>query len=300
MILVTGGAGVMGTQLVKGLIERGFEVRVLDRPGTSIEGVDVEMRHGDVSDPKTLEGAFEDVDTVYHLAAVIIAHDPSVFQIVNTGGTRNMVEGAIAAGVKHFVFVSSASVLYPFTTPYSESKRECERIVSSQTVMNYTIIRPTLSYNEYGGLEFRMFLDYLERFPVVPFIGTGKALKNPVHVDDLLKGFLAVAGNPNAYDKTYNFSGGEAISIWDLAKLMLEHRGKQRPFVPIPVWACKVLARGMALVMEKPPLTWNVIAGIIQDANLDHSNATQDLGYEPIGIQVGLQDIWPIERAQGA
>jgi NADH dehydrogenase len=294
MILVTGGAGVMGTQLVKGLIERGFEVRVLDRPGTSIEGVDVDMRHGDVSDPKTLEGAFEGVDTVYHLAAVIIAHDPSVFQIVNTGGTRNMVEGAIAAGVKHFVFVSSASVLYPFTTPYSESKRECERIVSSQTAMKYTIIRPTLSYNEYGGLEFRMFLDYLERFPVVPFIGTGKSLKNPVHVDDLLKGFLAVAGNPNAYNKTYNFSGGEEISIWDLAKLMLRHRGKQRPFVPIPVWACKVLARGMALVMEKPPLTWNVIAGIIQDANLDHSNATQDLGYEPIGIHQGLEQIWPM------
>jgi len=295
MILVTGGAGVMGTELVKGLIERGFEVRVLDRPGTSIEGVDVELRHGDVSDPKTLEGAFEGVDMVYHLAAVIIAHDPKVFQIVNTGGTRNMVEGAIAAGVKHFVFVSSASVLYPFTTPYSESKRECERIVSSQTAMKYTIIRPTLAYNEHGGLEFRMFLDYLEQFPIVPFIGTGKSLKNPVHVDDLLKGFLAVAGNPQALDKTYNFSGGESIPIWDLAKLMLKHRGKQRPFVPIPIWACRVMAKGMALVMEKPPLTWNVIAGIIQDANLDHSDATRDLGYEPIGIRQGLEQIWPVK-----
>lgn len=295
MILVTGGAGVMGTQLVKGLIERGFEVRVLDRPGTSIEGVEVDMWHGDVADLATLEGAFEGVDTVYHLAAVIIAHDPAIFERVNVGGTRNLVEGAIAAGVEHFIFVSSASVTYPFSTPYSESKRECERIVSTQEKMRYTIVRPTLAYNEHGGLEFRMFLDYLERFPVVPFIGRGRALKSPVHVDDLLAGFLAVAGNPEAYDKVYNFSGGEDIAIWDLAKLMLEHRGKQRTFVPIPVWACKLLAKGMGAIMKSPPLTWNVIAGVIQDANLDHSNATKDIGYEPIGIREGLQRIWPLD-----
>lgn len=294
MILVTGGAGVMGTQLVKGLVARGFAVRVLDRPDTSIDSVDVEMWHGDVADPATLQGAFDGVDTVYHLAAVIIAHDPAVFQRVNVDGTRNLVDGAIAAGVEHFVFVSSASVTYPFSTPYSESKRECERIVSTQGKMRYTIVRPTLAYNEHGGLEFRMFLDYLERFSVVPFIGRGRALKNPVHVDDLLAGFLAVAGNPAAHDKTYNFSGGEEIAMWDLAKLMLAHRGKKRLFVPIPVWMCKLLARGMGAVMKDPPLTWNVIAGVIQDANLDHSEATRDIGYEPIGIREGLQRIWPI------
>lgn len=71
-VLVTGGAGVMGRRLCKGLIERGFTMRVLDRPGTRIEGLDVDLRHGDISDPSTLKGLFDGVHTVYHLAAVIL------------------------------------------------------------------------------------------------------------------------------------------------------------------------------------------------------------------------------------
>src|SRR4051794_10843247 len=152
MIVVSGGAGVMGRRLIDGLGERGETVRALDRPGTELK--DVDLRHVDVSDARTLEGVFDGADTVYHLAAVLIARDPAVFERVNTQGTRNMVEGAAAAGVKHFIFISSASVVYPYTTAYSLSKREGERLVREQNRMQWTIVRPTLAYNEFGGEEF--------------------------------------------------------------------------------------------------------------------------------------------------
>jgi NADH dehydrogenase len=294
MILVTGGAGVMGRRLVRGLVEQGNRVRVLDRPGTRLDGEDAELHHGDVTDPATLEGIFDGVETVFHLAAVLIAHDPRVFEQVNVGGTRNVLTAATAAGAKHFIFVSSASVVYPRTTAYSRSKRECERMVSEQAAMQWTIIRPTLAYNEHGGEEFRMFLDYLRKYPVVPFIGRGRALKNPVHVDDLMRGFLAVVNNPVAYGKTYNFSGGEDISIWDLAHLMLRHQKVAKPFVPLPVSLCTSAARLLEGRMARPPLTWNVIAGITQDANLDNSDARRDLGYAPIGVHEGFRRCFPI------
>ena len=296
MILVTGGAGVMGRRLVRGLVERGNRVRVLDRPGTRLDGEDAELVHGDVSDPTTLAGVFDGVDTVFHLAAILIAYDPTAFERVNVGGTRNVLEGARAAGVKHFIFVSSASVVYPRTTAYSRSKRECERMVREQRDMHWTIVRPTLAYNEHGGEEFRMFLEYLRKFPVVPFIGRGRALKNPVHVDDLMQGFLAVANNPVAYGKTYNFSGGEDITIWDLAHLMLRHHGVSKPFVPVPVSLCTAAAKALEGRMARPPLTWNVIAGITQDANLDNSEARRDLGYAPIGVREGFQRCFPIPQ----
>lgn len=284
----------MGRRLVRGLVERGNRVRVLDRPGTRLDGEDAELVHGDVTDPASLAGVFDGVDTVFHLAAILIAYDPAAFERVNVGGTRNVLQGAQAAGVKHFIFVSSASVMYPRTTAYSRSKRECERMVREQTAMQWTIIRPTLAYNEHGGEEFRMFLDYLRKYPVVPFIGRGHALKNPVHVDDLMRGFLAVVNNPVAYGKSYNFSGGEDISIWDLAHLMLKHQGASKPFLPLPVGLCTVAAKALEGRMARPPLTWNVIAGITQDANLDNSEARRDLGYAPIGVREGLQRCYPL------
>ena len=302
MILVTGGSGVMGSRLVQGLVESGWKVRALTLPNdplvSRLSGINCEIFYGDITDASTLKDAFDGIETVYHLAAIIISHDPSVFQKINVQGTKNMVEGASASGVKHFIYVSSASVVYPKTTPYSESKQECERIVKEQKSMYYTIVRPTLAYEKDGGQEFMMFLDYLKKYPVVPFIGRGWALKNPVHVDDLLKGFLAIVGNERCYGKTYNFSGGEEISIWDFAKLLLTHQGIKKPFIAIPVPICKLLSTIMGIFMKHPPLAWNVIAGMTQNANLDHSSATEDLHYKPIGIREGLLKCFPLQNAK--
>jgi len=296
-ILVSGGTGVMGSRLVHALVKSGWKVRVLTLPNdplvSRLKGVDCDILYGDIQDAHSLKGAFNGIDTVYHLAAIIIAQDPALFTKININGTENMVKEAASAGVRHFILVSSASVVYPLETPYSRSKIECERIVKEQKAMQYSIVRPTLVYEKNGGLEFMMFMDYLMKYPVVPFIGRGRALKNPVDVNDIMKGLIALAGNEKCFNKIYNFSGGEAISIRDLGHLMLGYKGKRKLFIPIPVWICRLLAAGMEMLMKKPLLTWNVIAGITQDANLDHSSATEDIGYNPVGIREGLRKYFP-------
>lgn len=298
LVAVTGGLGVMGTALVKGLLNRGFQVRVIDnsdRFRDRLAGTDAEIRIADITQPSTLAGLFAGVSIVFHLAAVLIAHDDRIFKKVNVEGTRNVVAAATEAGASQFIHVSSASVTYPFTTNYSLSKRESEEIVRSQTRMGWTIVRPTLAYNETGGEEFNMFLAYLRKYPVVPFIGDGTAMKRPVHCDDLMAGFLAVVNNPVALGKTYAFSGGEAIRIGDMARLMLRHVGETKPFVHLPVPVCKVIAAVAKKVQKRPFLTWNAIAGVIQDADLDNGEAMRDLGYKPLTFREGLQKAYPLK-----
>jgi len=292
MILVTGATGTVGARLVHGLLERGHRVRGLVLPGDPfrerLAGLDCEIVEGDITRADTLAGVCQEVDTVYHLAAVILSGDPAVFERVNTEGTRNMLAEAAAAGVEHFIYVSSASVVYPWSTAYSRSKRECERLVRARRNMSATIVRPTLVYERDGGQEFELFMRYLKMFPVVPFIGDGRALKNPVHADDLMAGLLSLAGCRQSHGKTYSFCGGEEISIGQLARLMLEQQGRRKSFVHLPVWFCKAIALASGLVMKNPPLTLSAIAGITQNANLDSSSARQDLGYSPVGVREGL------------
>jgi nucleoside-diphosphate-sugar epimerase len=167
-------------------------------------------------------------------------------------------------------------------------------MIKEQTAMQWTIVRPTLAYNENGGEEFNMFLAYLKKYPFVPFIGTGRALKRPVHCDDLMKGFLAIAGNPKTYGKTYAFSGGEVIAIRDMAKLMLKHVGQKKPFITIPIPICRLVAFFAERLQKKPILTWNAIAGVMEDADLDNSEARADLDYRPVSFPEGLQKAYPI------
>ena len=302
---VTGAAGVMGVRLVRGLVAAGWRVRALVLPGDPLRerlaglGAACEIREGDVANAASLGGSCEGCDTVFHLAAVIISHDPTVFARVNRDGTANVVAEAVRAGVRHFIYVSSASVTYPKLTRYAASKLEAEELVKAARSMAHTIVRPTLVYDVGGGQELLMYLDYLRRFPVVPFIGAGRALKRPVWAGDIIDGLLRLAGNPVAHGKTYNFSGPEAVTIAELGRRLLAAHGQRRLFVPLPVPLCRALAFVLARLMERPPLTTNAIAGIVNDADLDPSLAMRELGYHPITLDEGLRRcfaVTPLDR----
>jgi nucleoside-diphosphate-sugar epimerase len=296
-VLVSGATGVLGAGLVRALCQRGYHVRALSPKGDTgrarVAGLDCEIVEGDVRDAASVPGLFDGVDTVYHLAAVILSPDPVLFDTVNRRGTAQMIEGAARAGVRHFIYVSSASVTYPQLTRYAESKLVGEALVKSEHGFAYTIARPTLVYDEAGGQEFMLFLRYLQRSPAVPFIGTGDAWKRPVWAGDVVAGLAAMAGNPSCHGKTYNLSGGGRIRMRDLARLMLEHHGQRRLFVHLPVAVARGVAICLQVLMRDPPLTLQAIAGIINDADLPPDDAERDLGYHPLDVHEGFARCFP-------
>jgi NADH dehydrogenase len=83
----------------------------------------------------------------------------------------------------------------------------------------------------------------------------------------------------------------------DLARLLLRHHAAQRPFVHVPVPICRAVARVLATCMAEPPLTPSAIAGVINDADLDPSEAMRDLGYRPIGAREGFARCFPLPTA---
>jgi NADH dehydrogenase len=301
MILVTGASGAMGSVLVRKLASDGFPVRACILPNDPFQGRIADsckdIRQGDISKKTSIEGICHGVTTVYHLAAIILSPDKQEFERINVEGTGNLIEEAKKAGVEHFIYVSSASVIYPRPTPYSLSKRKAEDLVKNSGLA-FTIIRPTLVYGRSGGLEFDKYLDYLKKYPVIPFIGNGKSLKRPVFVDDIIDGLAAMNGPAKANGKIYNFSGGEALSMLDFSKLCLKLlQEPHKPIIHLPIWLCRVVAWIMALFMKDPPLTWQTIAGLTQDADLDPALAMTEIGYNPVKVSEWLPKCFPRIRA---
>lgn len=292
LVLVTGAAGEMGGQLVRRLRQDGWNVRGLVLPGDPLRarlyGLGCEIVEGDVRDPASLAVAVSGVDTVYHAAAVILVTDPRVLDAVNHRGTANMVTASAMAGVRHFIYVSSASVTYPRLTPYGRSKREAEAVVRAETRLAHTIVRPTLVYDRTGGEEFMLFLKYLRRFPIVPLIGPGIARKSPVRAEDVVDGLARMAGNDVTFGKTYNLSGGESITLAEMGRLLLKLGGDSKPFIRLPVWLCRGIAGVLGILMKKPPITQYGVTGFINHADLDCAEAARDLGYRPMGAREGL------------
>ena len=297
VVLVTGAAGEVGRRLCRKLVTAGWSVRALVLPGDPLrrrlDGLDCDVREGDIRDLESLGSAVAGVDTVFHLAAVILARDPGLYETINHQGTAHMVAAAAVAGVRHFVYVSSASVVYPRLTPYGRSKLAAERCVQAEGRFAHTIVRPTLVYDESGGQEFMIFREHLRRFPVVPFIGPGRVLKRPVFSEDVVDGLARIAGNQASFGKTYNLSGGEAITLDALARLILDLSGERKRILHVPVAVCRALATVLGWVMADPPITPYAIAGFTNDADLDPAAAIADLGYSPRGVRVGLASCFP-------
>jgi len=298
-ILITGGTGAIGSILVKKLAALDSVLRVLTLPNDPLvsrfDGIPVDIRYGNISNPEDLNNICDGIDIVIHCAAVIIADEDCVFDQINIKGTQNILSEAKKSGVKHFIHISSASVVYTKVTPYSISKRVAEKIVRESGVP-WTIVRPTLVYGKSGGQEFDMFLDYLNKFPVIPFIGNGEAFKRPVFVEDLIDGFIKLACIPDGTGKIYSFSGANRITMIDFARYCLVLMEKERVIFNIPVWFCIILSKIMKKIMKNPPLRWNMIAGVIQDADLDPSEAIRDLGYNPSDLTQKLPHCFPRER----
>lgn len=253
-VLVTGGAGFIGSHLVKALVSRGFSVRVLDDLSRgSLRSLDpvldsIEFVRGDVRDGGVVAGLVRGVDVVVHLAALVDAFEslsnPRLYSDVNVGGTLNL---CIASGnVKTFVYASSAAVYgepvevpvredHPLNpiNPYGASKVAGEAYV--KTYSNIHGYRPVILriFNVYGPGQTKSYAGVIEEFR--RRLTTGEPLL--IHGDGLQKrDFISIWDAVEAIVKAieveeaqgaYNIGSGKAITIRELAKLMARIAGRK-------------------------------------------------------------------------
>jgi nucleoside-diphosphate-sugar epimerase len=235
MILITGGNGVVGTRLALKLAEGPGKVRVLGAaPSESdprLRHAGIEVVYGDVTRPEELEPAMRGADQVVHLAAVLFSpEDPARHEAVNAQGTRHALAAAERCGVRHFVFVSSISVLYPRRNAYSASKAAAEDAVRGSAVP-WTIVRPCLVMD---GLEYRAFENAVLRWPILFLPRRGAARKRPLRADALAEALSGPLGDPAAFGKTLALGGNEIVSLREMAARILRARGRRKLVLPVP------------------------------------------------------------------
>lgn len=246
--LVTGGAGFIGSELVRQLEQTGARVRVLDNFSTgrraNLEGTAAEVVEADIRDAAAVRHAIEGIDHVFHLACVGVRrslHSPREAHEVNASGTLAMLEAAVAARVARFLHVSTAEVYGAATsvpiseslptfpaTPYGASKLAGEAYARAwyETYgFPVTVIRP---FNAYGprchheGDSGEVIPKFLLRawagMPVVVF-GDGLQTRDFTYVSDTARGLIAAAKSPATAGGTFNLGSGRETSILDLARL---------------------------------------------------------------------------------
>jgi UDP-glucose 4-epimerase len=244
-VLVTGGAGFIGSRLAKALLQKRLTVKVLDiqqgllreesGPNLELIGIGSNELHGGMVDKALAEEAVEDVDVVYHLAinwdgarwaGVLPLAD--LFD-VNIRGTINLLEAAKSHGVKHFLFASSCAVYGDVGSPTTNEETVCKPEKSPEHLSAYGIMKLTaeklcLMYHHRYGLpvtSFRIevvFSDDESQLSALSSKYVSKLLRGEnidvidgegcasIHADEVVEAFLLATLNDKAYGNVFNIS----------------------------------------------------------------------------------------------
>lgn len=301
MILVTGGAGALGSRLVRRLRARGIPVRVVGLPHDParhvVEALGAEYFGIDILDGEALREAFRGIQAVAHLAARVLSRrDPGILHRVNVEGTANVVAAARGAGVERLVHVSSISVMYRHQNGYSRSKARAEAIVR-ESGLDWTILRPTLAWGDPKAVEYAAFARIVARAPILPLPGGGTAIKSPVHVDDLAEAFDAALVRKNADRRILDLCGPDRIPLAEMARRIRSARGRSGRVLPVPAGvsglAILAHARLWTALGWEPRVDWQTWTGLVEDACPDPAPARLALDWNPRGFDPAADGLWP-------
>ncbi|MEM6726179.1 MAG: NAD-dependent epimerase/dehydratase family protein [Bacteroidota bacterium] len=314
-ILVTGGDGRMGNVLVRHLLDRDYQVRVMaldpSNPTQSLAGLPIEMVKGDVRNVPEVQAALDGIDIVFHLAAKISLYpdrDGSVWA-TNVEGTRNMASLALEAGVEKFIHCSSHAALekHPYDIPLDETR--------PLAFDDKTVYHRSKAHGE------QVILDFIEKgLPALivnpgTIIGPydfGTSLIGQALID-LVNGKLSVImegssdysdardvadGMIGAMEKgevgERYFLTGHLLTMRELAQLLEKITQQKMPKTVLPIWMMYALLPfiqfGAWLKGEKALFTKDMLYAAQSNPVVLHDKAKAAFGFEPRALELAFSD----------
>ena len=288
-VLVTGGTGFIGTEVVKQLHVKGYEVTLLDKKDKPSGLEHVKYIKGDLSSPARCVMACAGQDYVIHLAAKARIPEsfinPDEYFDSNVTGTRNILTAASAVGVRKFIFASSSSVYGNNTPPnkpthkpdplnyYAMSKLFGEHLCRQYKIifnLNYNILRffTVYSENQPTSLLFGKFAQMIKEDKPVTIHGDGEMRRDYIHVSDVATACIA-SMESRVKNDTFNVGTGTNVSVNEVVDVL-------KTFAP----------NLTAINIDKPK-------GYAPHTLADISKSKNLLNWSPkIGIQEGLTDMF--------
>lgn len=313
--LITGSTGFIGSRLALRLLAKGHSVRALglERTGSEAENCRVLAEQGasvvagSIDEIRDFDELLHGVDAVIHLAAA--QHEMNVpdehFYRINVEGTRRLLGGCAAAGVRRIVHGSTIGVYglaegtVDESTPsapnnvYEKSKLAAERAVASEfSSLGVVVVRIPETYGP-GDTRLLKLFRAVEKGSFF-MVGRGTNLHHPMYVDDLVEGILAALRVPEAAGETVLLGGPSAISTRDMVAAVAHAVGKDPPRLSLPMFPFSAAAVGLETALRpfgiQPPLHRRRLDFFRKSLVLSTAKATQILGFSPeVGFEEGAR-----------
>ena len=318
LVLVTGATGAIGPLVVEAFLAAGYSIRTLsiDPPPAGAWPEDVETLIGDITDLSAVQAAMQGVESVVHLAALLHVVNPpdhllDLYQKINVGGTKNVVECAVKANVGRILFFSTIAVygdtdgqivnedtLPQPDTFYGRTKLGAEQMVLTAKDKDGkpigTVLRLAAVYGSRIKGNYRQLLMALERGWFLP-IGRGRNRRTMIYDKDIAKAAVLALRHPAAAGRLYNVSDGQYHRLEEIMTAMCRALGRIPPRFSLPAapvrFTVGVFEDALKMIGLKPPVTRATIDKYLEDVAVDSQRIQTELGFTPgFDLTAGWED----------
>ncbi|WP_370677656.1 NAD-dependent epimerase/dehydratase family protein [Pleomorphomonas sp. PLEO] len=266
-IVITGGAGLVGQNLIQRLEARGIghivaidkhpaNTAILAKLHPGVEVIEADMAHAGA-----WQDAFAGADTVVLNHAQIGGVDERPFTSNNITASEHAVAAALRHAVANVVHISSSVVNSQARDFYTESKKAQEKLVVASG-LPVCVLRPTLMFGWFDRKHLGWLARFIQRSPIFPVPGSGRYLRQPLYVGDLCEIIISCIETPRP-GQAFNISGQEKIDYIDLIRAVKTAIRASTPIVRIPYSLFWLLLKTYALVDRDPPFTTQQLKALV-------------------------------------
>lgn len=295
--MITGGAGFLGINMVRYLLERNHEVVSLDiAPFDYPERSQITEITGDIRDPAAVDSAMEGVDVVIHTAAALPLYKPEEIYSTDIDGTRTVIESANAHGVQRFIHISSTAVYgipdhHPLfeddkldgVGPYGEAKIAAEEVCFEYRDRGMTV--PVIRPKSFIGPErlgvFALLYDWAYTGHNFPVLGNGHNRYQLLDVEDLCAAiYLCATLDKDIVNDTFNIGATEFTTFREDYQAVLDYAGHGKKIIGLPAAPAIWTLRFLEMLGISPLYKW-VYETANKDSFVSVDKAIEKLGWQP-------------------
>jgi NADH dehydrogenase len=288
-ILVTGGTGFVGSNIVRAAVGAGIDVVSLSR---GVAG----KRHGypvtnvtiDLVRPSGLVQVLHDVDTVVHAAGILHEEDAQSFERAHVGGTANLMDACKEADIGKIVHISALGARRDSPIPYLRTKWHAEEVVESSGIP-FTILRPSLMFGK-GDRLVTHLIALMRYSPLVPVLGPPDARIQPVWVGDVCTAALRAINDSTTDGRTFQIGGPTTMSFGEIVDTIKRSTGHFAIKLHVPEFITAPFIKLGEQLFDEPPLTNEQLGLLAAGGKCDPHPAAVALGLRMRSLDDALQD----------
>ncbi len=266
-ILLPGGAGLVGQNLVAHLKQRGYaNLVVLDKHRPNLQVLsrlhpDVTALYADLAEPGDWEDQFRDAGAIVMLQAQIGGLELEPFVRNNVTSTRRILEASRRHRLPYLVHISSSVVKSSADDHYTNTKRQQEELVLASGIP-CVVLRPTLMFGWFDRKHLGWLSRFMRKAPVFPVPGSGRYMRQPLYAADFCR-IIVSCIERQLSGQVFNITGLEKVDYIDIIRQIRAATGSRTPIVRIPYSLFHALLKVWALFDRNPPFTADQLKALV-------------------------------------